>query len=117
MKGKGHVRHLIRSLKRLGRSLGKRKRDAIAWQAMGDFKIRTHVLTILGRDIRKEMNILCSAKKPSTLRSSTPAAAASFDWSKLESELELNAPSLFSILKSATTMKIPPSRMKKKVVE
>ena len=84
MKGKGRVHHLTRSLKRLGRSLGRRKRDAIARQAMGDFKIRTPVLTILGCDIRKKMKRLCSAKKPSMLQSSTPAATTSFDWGKLE---------------------------------
>ena len=48
------------------------------------------------------MKRICSTKKPFMLRSLTPEAAASLDWSKLESELELSVPSLFSILKSAT---------------
>ena len=53
VKGKGRVRHVTQSLKRLGRSwsVGRHKRDAIAWQAMGDQKIHTHVLTIHGREI------------------------------------------------------------------
>ena len=102
VKGKGRVRHLTRSLKRLGRSVGRRKRDAITRQAMGDQKIRTHVLTILGREIRKEMKEMCATTKLSMLRESTPEALISFDWNKLESELESRASSLFSVLRSAT---------------
>ena len=79
VKGKGRVRHLTRSLKRLGRSVGRRKRDAIARQAMGDQKIRTHVLTILGHEIQKEMKEMCATTKPSMLQESTPEALTSFD--------------------------------------
>ena len=78
VKGKGRVRHLTRSLKRLGRSVGRHKRDAIARQAMGDQKIRTHVLTILGREIQKEMK-MCATTKPSMLQESTPEALTLFD--------------------------------------
>ena len=114
VKEKGRVRHLTRSLRRLGRSVGRRKRDAIARQAMGDQKIRTHVLTILGREIRKELKRMCAITKPSMLRASTPEALASFNWNKLESELESRAPSLFSVLRSATVVNVPPSKARKK---
>ena len=114
VKGKGRVRHLTQSLKRLGRSVGRRKHDAIARQAMGGQKIRTHVLTILGREIRKEMKEMCATPKPSVLRESTPEALTSFDWNRLESELESRAPSLFSVLRSATIANMPPSKAQKK---
>lgn len=81
---------------------------------MEDQRICTHVLTILGCRIRNEMKRMCSIKKPSMLRASTPEALASFDWNKLESELQLHAPSLFSILRSATTVNVPPSKTRKK---
>ena len=81
---------------------------------MGDQKIRAHVLTILGRRIRSEMKRMCSIKNPSMLRASTPEALTSFDWNKLESELELRAPSLFSLLRSATSVNVPPSKKRKR---
>ena len=80
---------------------------------MEDQKIRTHVLTILGHRIRNEMK-MCSIKSPSILQASTPETLASFDWNKLESELELRAPSLVTILRSATMVNVPPSKKQKK---
>ena len=81
---------------------------------MGNQNIRTHVLTILGREIRKEMKEMCATTKPSMLQESTPEALTLFDWNKLESELESQAPSLFSVLRSATIVNVPPSKARKK---
>ena len=112
-KGKGRVHRLTRSLRRLGRSVGIRKRDAIARQAMGDKKIRGHILNILGRDIVKELKGMCSIKKQSILCLSSPEALYTFDWDAICSELKSAAPSLFTILHSATTVKVPPSKVRK----
>ena len=106
-KGKGRVHRLTRSLRRLGRSVGIRKRDTIARQAMGDKKIRGHILNILGRDIVKELKGMCSIKKQSILRLSSPETLYTFDWDAICSELKSAAPSLFTILHSATTVKYP----------
>ena len=73
-----------------------------------------HVLTILGREIQKELKRMCAITKPSMLRASTPKAFASFDWNKLESELESRAPTLLSVLRSATVVNVPPSKARKK---
>ena len=77
---------------------------------MGDQKIRTHTLTILGHEKTK----MCGIKKQCLLQSSSPEAMASFHWSQLESELKLCTPSLFSILESDNTAKVRPSKVRKK---
>ena len=75
---------------------------------MGMLQSRT-----FGREIQKEMKRMCATMKPSMLRASTPEALASLDWNKLESELESRVPSLFSVLRSATIVNVPPSKGKK----
>ena len=57
---------------------------------------------------------MCATTKPSMLQESTPEALTLFDWNKLESELESQAPSLFSVLRSATIVNVPPSKARKK---
>lgn len=113
-KGKGQVHRLTHSLKRLGRSVGRRQRSAVARQAVNDPRIRRHILAILGKNVRKEMHKMCSFSNGSCLRDSSPSDLFSFSWGLLANELESNAPTLFSFLHSATSIQVPPSRVRKR---
>lgn len=55
------------------------------------------------------MNELKGMKNESLLRLATPQALCAFDWDAFCAELVTMAPSLLSILKSATTLKVSPS--------
>lgn len=70
-KGKGRAHRLTQLLRRLGRSVGIRKHDATARQAMATRKSVDHILNILGRGIVKELKGMCTIKK---LRLSSPEA-------------------------------------------
>ena len=117
MKGRAtrpRVLRLTSSLKRLGRSVGRRSRRSIALQALKDSRIRKQVLAILTKDIQKELKAMCATGKASLLRAIEPAALTSFSWKALGAELQQIAPTLFSILDGSLHVHIPPSQMKRR---
>lgn len=112
-KGRSRVHRLTRSLKRLGRNVGRRRLRSVAGQAVNDDRIRVHVLEILGRNVRKEMHRMSMISTPSYLRCSTSQDVVSFSWECLAHEIQEKAPTLYSFLHSATSVTIPPSKAKK----
>ena len=65
---------------------------------MKDRGIRKGILTILRKDIQKELAMLCSVCHNSMLRGITPTSLSKFSWDKLLQEVQHAAPNLFSIL-------------------
>ena len=116
--GKGRVNRLTRSLKRIGRSVGRQNRKSIARQVVADTVTRTHIVDQLGKVIDKEMRQMCSLKVPSILRGSDPNVLRTFSWSKVIDELKSVAPTLLRVLQSCVSVKEPPSkrRLHKKTV-
>lgn len=109
VKGRGKARaHAIpksSGLKTLARGVARRSQRTIARQAMGNMKVRQHVLDILARDVQKEMTSLCSKRAQSMLRASSFEAASSFTWDKLTSEISAKAPTLYAILEGCVNVK------------
>lgn len=102
---KARVFQLTRSLKSLGRSVGRKNRALIARQAMKDVKIRRKVIEIMGKELSKELKHVSSLKVNSLLRDRTHQAVESFSWSQLNQELKKEAPATFSLLTQCAHVK------------
>jgi hypothetical protein len=63
-------------------------------------RIKKEVLKVVGREIRKDMQQVCSKNNPSMLREKSPEALKSFCWKDLQEELEKRAPVFSKILTS-----------------
>ena len=70
--------YLLRSLKKLGKSVGRANRSAIARQVVKDDRIRSRVIELLGVSMGKEMKKLCSKKVMSLLRKADSASVQQF---------------------------------------
>ncbi len=119
VKGKqAKVHHLTRSLKKIGKGLGRRSASSVGYQVMKHNNIRSHVLKVLGRDIRKEMKTMCSVMSPSILRETEPEVLQSFTWESLIEELNVKAPTLLNVLRSCVAKKpVKPGRRSYRVKE
>ena len=78
------MHRLTSSLKRIGRSVGRRSRKSIALQSMKDSGIRTMALKILAKDAQKELAALCTIGNASVLWETEPIALRSLCGSHLE---------------------------------
>ncbi len=109
MKGKtrSRVHHLTRSLKKIGKGLGRKNHASITFQAMQHKRVRERILKVMAKDIRKEMTAMCSIMTPSILRDTTPTALQSFKWEALVQEMKVRAPTLLAILSSCVQKKPP----------
>ena len=72
-------------------------------QCFGDVVIHNYVMKKLKRTLRAEVKCMCSSKVDSMLQKRSYNELKSFKWQKLISELEVNAPTLLSILNACTT--------------
>ncbi len=88
------------SLKRLGRSVGRRNRKSIARQAVMDDRICNKLLHYLGRKLAKEMKCMCSMKTNSVLRAKDPTSLQKFNFKALIEEMRSVAPKTLSLLRS-----------------
>ena len=92
-------------LKSLVKGVARKSTTAIAQQAMEHPQVRKKVVTILKRDIQKEIRNLCSKTNPSILRNSEPESLMNFSWELVTSELRERAPTLHSLLCSCIEVK------------
>ena len=102
---KHSVHYLTHSMKKVGRSVGRRKCGPIAKQVMSHPRIRPFILKRVGRLIRKDMERMCSVKVSSVLRKRTPTAMKSFSWGDLMDELERFSPVFYQLLKECVHRK------------
>ena len=96
---------LSHSLKRLGRSIGRKNRSSIAHQAMKDTRIRKRVIERMGKLMSKELTQLASLKANSMLRDQSCNTLAGFSWHSLLQELEKETPVTLSLLKQCVHIK------------
>ena len=108
------VHRLTRSLKAIGRSVGRRNRAAIARQVLKDPRSRQKVLEVLGKDLQCELSSACTFKCNSVLHNSSPETLQSFSWESLLDELQDATPTLLYLLRSCATVRWPPSKSRKK---
>jgi len=107
------VHRLTRSLKAIGRSVGRRNRAAIARQVLKDPHSRQKVLGVLGKDLQHELSSACTVSCNSGLRNTSPEKLQRFSWESLLDELQDTAPTLLHLLRSCVTVKKPPSHQRK----
>ncbi len=100
---KHSISFLSRSLKKIGRSVGRKNPSAIARQVMSHPKIRREIVKVMGKVIRKDMLQVCSKSTPSLLRNRSPEALKSFCWTDLVEELKERAPVFSQILTECVT--------------
>ncbi len=102
------IRHLSRSLKKLGKSVGRMNRRSNARQVVNDRRIKERVVTLLGEKIRSEME-MCSLRDISILRSTSPGVLQTFKWESVLTEMQELAPNLLGFLRSCVqrTRKVP----------
>lgn len=100
VKGKSYskVHHLSRSLKKIGKGLGRKSIKSVAFQVMKHKQLRSRILKVLGTSIQIELKKMCDMNKPSILRSNDPVVVQSFKWQVLINELKENVPTLYNIL-------------------
>lgn len=100
---KACAKRLSHSLKRLGRSVGRRDRASIARQVVTDQKLLKKTVPLIGRIMAGEMKSLCSQKTASILRNTDPSILESFSWKQLTEELCKIAPCTTELLTKSLT--------------
>lgn len=95
---KHSIHHLSKSLKKIGKSVGRRNPGAIARQVMAHARIKREILKCVGRAIRKDMKHVCSKKLSSILRCRSAEDMKNFTWDALHAELDTHAPVFCHIL-------------------
>ena len=90
--------HLTQSLKKLGRYVGRGNRRSIASAAMSNARLRPELLRIVCRDVRNEVQKVCSQKHDTILKLKSKPALAQFTWKTVMLELEQVAPTLMTLL-------------------
>ena len=104
--------HLSRSLKKLGRYVGRGKRRSIAQATVENGALRHEVVLAIGNAAHKEIKKICSDSHDSILRMKSKIALERFTWERVWTEIETNAPLLVSLLLQL----IPPSKREDKRV-
>ena len=99
------IHYLAGSMKKIGKSVGRRNCRSIAKQVMSHQRIRKCTLQKVGRLLKKDMNNICSKEASSLLRKRTPDAMRSFAWRDLAQELEQHSPILYQVLKDCVYRK------------
>ena len=98
---KANVQRLTHSLKRLGRSVGRRDRASIARQVVADRKLLMKTVPLIGKAMAREM--LALRYVDTMLKNSNPSALEEFSWKKLLDELRETAPVTTSLLTNSVT--------------
>ena len=88
--------HLTRSLKKLGRFVGRGSKQSIA--AVNNKSLLPQLVRALCSAVRKEVKSLCSDKHYSILRLKSKPALENFTWKTVWLELEQNAPTFLVLL-------------------
>ena len=99
------IHYLAGSMKKIGKSVGRRNCRSIAKQVFSHQRIRKCILLKVGKLLKKDMNNICSKKTSSLLRKRTPDAMRSFAWRDLVQELEQHSPTLYQVLKDCVYKK------------
>lgn len=92
-------------LKILVKGIFRKNYRTVARQALNHPTISSHIFSLIGHNIQKEMTVLCAKRTRSILRESSEEKLLSFSWDKLAKELETHSPTLFAILNSCVSIK------------
>ena len=98
--------HLLQSLKKLGRYVGRGNKRSIAKAVVENDALRHEVVTAIGIAAHKEIKSICSDSHDTILRMKSKTALEHFTWERVWIEVKNNAPVLVSLLLQL----IPPSK-------
>ena len=105
--------HLSRSLKKLGRYVGRGKARSIAAAMVENNVLRHEVVIAIGNMARNELKKICSESHDSILRMKSKTALEYFTWERVWVELQDNAPILVLFLLQL----VPPLKREKEEVK
>ena len=75
---------------------------AIVTHCLKDATVRQHIITKVGKLLQSEVATLCSNRCNSALRCPSNEQILSFEWVRVLQEMQEHAPTLLSLLRSAT---------------
>ena len=117
---KARVFQLSRSLKSLGRSVGRKNRSGIERQVVKDSRIRKKVIECMGKLMSQELTNLASLKTNSMLRNRSCEALEHFSWKDflvaLKKKHPLPSPCLSSVFMSRDEFTTPTVKVEVVVV-
>ena len=90
--------YLSRSLKKIGKYVGRGKKRSIAEAVIQNNALRNEVVAALGTAAHKEISKICSDSHDSILHMKTKTALELFSWERVWLELQTHAPLLVVIL-------------------
>ena len=97
--------YLSRSMKKVGRSVGRSNPAAIARQVMFHAQIKKHILKEVGKVLQRDIKRACQIKTASLLRKRSAEDMCSFSWASLLGELKKNAPVFVKLLTDCVVRK------------
>ena len=95
---RSRILKLTDSLKKLGRSVGRRDRHSIACQVVKDNRLLEKVVDKMGIRLRRELIASASPDKNSSFRVTDLSSLSAFQWLDLTKDFERTAPLLHKIL-------------------
>lgn len=90
--------HLSRSLKKLGRFVGRGNKESIVKAVMENPHLRTLVVRAVSKEVQSELKEICSDRYDTILRMKYNVALENFTWSRVWKELQSKTPTLLEIL-------------------
>lgn len=98
--GKGRVDAVSRSLKSVGRSVGRRNRKSRVCQVMKDKRMCKMAAIRIGKVIKRELKQMCKTKEHSVFKDKSLEALEKFNWSDTVADLQRTAPILMTMLQN-----------------
>ncbi len=87
--------------------MARKSNKSIALGALQDEVTKKYILKMIGKQLAKEIQVMCSEEVNSVMKSQDPEVLKQFGWDTLLSELSKFAPILKGLLLSATKTRAP----------
>ena len=102
--------HLTKSLKTLGKYVGRGTKTSIVAAIMSNPQLRNNIVTAMAKEVQKEIKGICSDDYSSILRMKYKVALERFTWDRVWQELETKAPIFVHLLSGgASSTNIKPA--------
>ena len=93
--------------KHIGKAVARKSKKTIASEALKDQQTKQYIIKLIGKELAKEVQVMCSDAVKSILQSRDPEHLKHFSWDVLLCELTEFAPILKDLLFSATKTQLP----------
>ena len=96
----------------MGKAVARSSKCALVREAMKDPGTKHYIITRIGLLVREELQLLCSDKTNSVLKSQSVSHLRKFSWDTFTSDLSTNAPILWSLLYASAQTRRPAQNWK-----